>query len=391
MKEICHKNECTGCSACMNVCAHKAITMHADACGFLYPNISQEKCVHCGLCVKTCPVNNPISFEKPQKCFATTATDEQELLSCSSGGAATIISKYIISQEGVVYGCSAKNPHNVQHTRVDKIDDLEHLKGSKYVQSYLGNSFQDIKKDLCEKRIVLFVGTPCQVAGLKGFLHKDYPNLFTIDLVCHGVPSQKMLNETLNYYISDEKQIDLAFRRKNLQLKIPKIEFGLELKDKYGSQSLFKLYNKDYYMFGFLRCLIFRENCYSCPYAQNKRVGDLTLSDFWGLQGDAGFEIGKGVSAVLVNTAKGDDLFEKAKDTLIWKKREVSEATRWNDQLNHPSIKPKNYEKFINLYANETFKDAMVKAYYSEYIYDFYIKYKNRLKVFLQKHHVLRS
>jgi coenzyme F420-reducing hydrogenase beta subunit len=375
----------------MNVCTHKAITMRPDACGFLFPTINQDICVDCGLCKSTCPVNNTITLEKPHKCYAATVTDEQELLSCSSGGVATAISKLIISKGGVVYGCSAKNPRYIQHIRVNKMGDLELLKGSKYVQSYLGNIFQDIKIDLCEERYVLFVGTPCQVSGLKGFLHKGYPNLLTIDLVCHGVPSQKMLNDNLKYYCSDDEDVSVTFRRKNEKHNYSRIEFGWELKSGNGASYTFKPYNKDFYMFGFLRCLTFRENCYSCPYAQNRRIGDLTLCDFWGLQADAGFENGKGVSAVLVNTSKGGELFEEVKDNLVWKQREVSEATRWNDQLNYPSKKPKNYHRFIQLYSKVAYKESMIKAFFGAYIYDYYILNKNRLISFILKHHILKD
>lgn len=136
-------------------------------------------------------------------------------------------------------------------------------------------------------------------------------------------------------------------------------------------------------MFGFLRCLTFRENCYSCQYANDTRVADITLCDFWGLSPNAGFELGKGVSAILVSTEKGKQIVETIKDSLKIKEREVKEATRWNDQLNHPSSKPKHYELFKKLYSHSSFRSSMIKAYYMEYIYDRYIHYKNRLKKLL--------
>lgn len=380
MKSICSKEKCTGCTACMNSCSHGAITMQPDDCGFYYPTINQEACIDCGLCTKVCPVNSPLELAVPSSCYAVAVKEEKELLSCSSGGAATAISKYVIQQGGVVYGCSGTNPRFVHHIRVDNLSGLEGLKGSKYVQSDLGAIFQDIKKDLKDSRLVLFVGTPCQVAGLKNYLRQDYANLITADIVCHGVPSQKMLNDNLRHYVSDDEHIGIAFRRKNLQRKQPKIEFGLGLKRKNGSLSKFKPYNKEYYMFGFLRCLTFRENCYSCPYAQSNRVGDLTLCDFWGLREDAGFEIEKGVSAFLANTTKGDELFEKVKDSVVWKQREVKEATRWNDQLNRPSSKPKSYQRFMQLYTRKSFRKSMAISYYRDYFYDVYIQYKNRIK-----------
>ena len=390
METICPKVKCTGCTACMNVCAHHAISMLPDACGFMYPVINQNACVNCGLCVKTCPVNNPLHLESIKECYAVTVKDEEELLSCSSGGAATAISKYVIKQGGVVYGCSGTNPRHVCHIRVDALEAINHLKGSKYVQSDLGECFTQIKTDLGRLPIVLFIGTPCQVAGLKNFLHKDYSNLFTIDLVCHGVPSQKMLNDNLSYYCSDDEDVELSFRRKNTKLKSPQIQYGWIVNKTHKDEETFKPYNKDYYMFGFLKSLIHRENCYSCPYAQIQRVGDLTLCDFWGLQSDAGFENGKGVSAVLVNNERGIQFFERVRDMLVWKKREIIEATRWNDQLNRPCEKPKNYEKFVQVYSKGSLKKAMGVSYFDAYLYDYYIQYKNRLKLFLIKHHLLK-
>jgi coenzyme F420-reducing hydrogenase beta subunit len=391
MKTVCPKEKCTGCTACMNVCSHHAITIQLDACGFTYSQINQDVCVDCGLCSKICPVNNPLPLESIKECYAVTVKDENELLSCSSGGAATAFSRFVVKQGGVVYGCSGTNPRHVCHIRVDSLDGIDHLKGSKYVQSDLGECFTQIKADLGRLPIVMFIGTPCQVAGLKNFLHKDYSNLITIDLVCHGVPSQKMLNDNLSYYCSNDEDVDVSFRRKNTKSAPPKIEFGWLIRDRHSNKETFKLYNKDYYMFGFLRCLIFRENCYSCPYAQNQRVGDLTLCDFWGLQSDVGFSVGKGVSAVLVNTKKGTQFFDLVRDILVWKQRKIIEATRWNDQLNHPCEKPKNYDRFVQSYSNGSLKKAMIVSYFGAYLYDYYIMYKNSLKLFLFKYEIFKK
>lgn len=390
METICPKEKCTGCTACMNVCAHQAINIQPDACGFTYPIINQDACVDCGLCAKTCPVNSPLHLQSIKECYAVTVKDEKELLSCSSGGAATAFSQYVVKQGGVVYGCSGTNPRHVRHIRVDDLVGIDLLKGSKYVQSNLGECFIQIKADLHSYPMVLFIGTPCQVAGLKNYLHKDYTNLITIDLVCHGVPSQKMLNENISYYCSEDEDVEVFFRRKILKLKSPQIQFGWLLKKQYAYKEIFKPYNKDYYMFGFLRCLIFRENCYSCSYAQQHRVGDLTLCDFWGLQPDAGFSIGKGVSAVLVNNERGAQFFESVRDMFIWKNRDIIEATRWNGQLNHPCEKPKNYHRFIHLYTNGSLKKAMVKAYISFYITDLLNNWRIILRLFLYKHKILK-
>ena len=380
MKQICKKELCTGCGACSNACNHQAIDIITDKCGYLYPIINNDICVDCGLCQKVCPVNNPPSFNIIENCYAATCKSEDELQSCSSGGVATAISRYIISNNGVVYGCSAKDIRNVHHIRVDNEDGLENLKGSKYVQSLIGGVYAQVKQDLLSNRIVLFVGTPCQVAGLYGYLHKKYENLYTIDLVCHGVPSQKMLNDNIAYY-TGEKDVSIIFRTKGSMIK-----YGWYLrngtKGTYTSVPL----HKDFYIFGFIKGLINRENCYSCPFAQNKRISDLTLCDFWGLSPNAGFDLGKGVSAILVSTKKGEQIVEAVRDSLNIKEREVAEATRWNDQLNRPSTKPKRYEKFIELYSHSSFRSSMMKAYYLDYLYDRYIVTKNRIKRIIKKH-----
>lgn len=378
MQQICKKELCSGCGACSNACSHHAIEISTDKCGFLYPVINNDKCVDCGLCQWVCPVNNPPAFHNIEKCYAATCKSEDELLSCSSGGVATAIARYFISNGGVVYGCSARNIWNVHHIRVDKEDGLEELKGSKYVQSAIRGIYVQIKQDLLSNRKVLFVGTPCQVAGLYGYLQKDYDNLYTADLVCHGVPSQKMLNDNITYY-TDKRDISLQFRTKGSA-----ITYGWYLRN-HKEETLSSVpLHKDFYIFGFIKSLIHRENCYTCPYAQNKRISDLTLCDFWGLSPNAGFELGKGVSAILVSTEKGKQIVETIKNSLKIKEREVKEATRWNDQLNHPSSKPKHYELFKKLYSHSSFRSSMIKAYYMEYIYDRYIHYKNRLKKLLK-------
>lgn len=387
MQQICKREQCTGCGACANACIHHAIDLKPDKCGYLYPVINNNICRDCGLCQRICPVNNPPEYQAIEKCFAGTLKSDNELLSCSSGGVATAISRYFISIGGVVYGCSASNILHVQHIRVDIMEDIEKLKGSKYVHSDIGNTYIHVKEDLRRGKKVLFVGTPCQVAGLYSFLRTKYDNLYTIDLVCHGVPSQKMLNDNISSNSVDNDVI--TFRIKQKVKNETRIVFGLNRYNTMTGNSIFKPYHRDFYMFGFLRCLTFRVNCYFCSYAQNKRVGDITLCDFWGLSETAGFELGKGVSAILVTNKKGLKVVESVKDNLFIKEREIIEAMRWNNQLNNPSRKPKRYTIFIKLYEKCSFRQAMIIAYLIDYIYDRYIDKKNKLKLFLIKHNLL--
>lgn len=362
MKEICSIDKCTGCSACFNICGKSAIKMSEDACGYIHPQIDQDACVDCGSCVKVCPVNTKVTLRYPQKCYAATVQSDKELASCASGGIATELSRYIIEKGGVVYGCSGKDIRNVCHVRVDKLEDVELLKGSKYVQSFIGRIYRDVKVDLKNDRLVLFVGTPCQIAGLQNFLElKDYPNLITADLVCHGVPSQKMLNDNINLYCRNNENISVCFRQKEqLSSKYNpqrRIMYGWYYKTEHMKAKV--KYYKDPYMLGFLAPLTLRSNCYICRYANISRCSDFTLGDFWGLSDDAGFINGNGVSAVLINTDKAAGLWSKVSERCICVQRDIVEAQKGNGQLQVPSRVHENYNKFIYLYPKLGFEKAI--------------------------------
>lgn len=364
MKEICPKDKCTGCAACFNACGKKAITMTEDACGYVHPKINQELCVDCGLCAKVCPVNTKVALRYPLDCYAATMKSDEELLSCASGGIATELSRYVIDNEGVVYGCTGKDIRNVHHIRVDRKEDLQFLKGSKYVQSFIGEIYQAVKKDLQTEKLVLFIGTPCQVAGLQSFLRqKDYPNLITADLVCHGVPSQKMLNDNISFYCKENEDISVWFRQKEHRSSRSDapwhISYGWFYKTNHMLTPRAIKYYKDPYMFGFLAPLTFRNSCYTCRYANISRCSDFTLGDFWGLGTDADFIIGKGVSEVLINTQKASITWNHILPSINYTQRDVVEAQMGNGQLQCPSRKHKNVNKFILLYPKTGLNKAI--------------------------------
>ena len=360
MKTICPEELCTGCLACWNSCTHNAIEITTDICGFRYPAINQDFCVDCGLCQLSCPVIHPQGKKFPQSCYAVTVNTENELATCASGGAATALSRYVLQQGGIVYGCSNVEMRHVKHIRITKEEDLPLLKGSKYVQSDVGLNYRLIKGDLRQGLNVLFVGTPCQVAGLKSYLRKDYPNLITADLVCHGVPSQQLLNDNIDRYNRRYKEVNegsIHFREKILsknanQTQSAKIEYGwfFGKNQPYSGKNIAVKYYKDPYMFGFIQGLFFRNNCYKCPYAYAIRVGDFTLSDFWGLGKDSSMDVGKGASAVLINTEKAKAVFEELKKDIRYEQREVQEAIMGNGQLQHPSRRHPKYGLFRELY-----------------------------------------
>lgn len=357
MTEVCDKKICTGCSACFNICPKSAISMVEDDFGFVYPKIDLEVCFDCGICSQICPANNSLDFLTPQKVYAAINKNQFDYHTATSGGIATLFARDFIKKGGSVYGVAfSKHDINFEHIRIECDADIEKIKGSKYVQSDTSNVFVKIRQDLENDLYVLYIGTPCQVAGLKNYLKKDYSKLLTCDLVCHGTPSQKMLKEHLENFICLQDVKKISFRDKQ--------GFYLTV---YGKEDV--IYRKrnfnDVFYLGFLKSLFYRESCYNCKYAQHKRFSDITLGDFWGFdtqKGEFPATTSNGLSLVLINTEKGNTFFEDIKDDLIYLERTLSEAVAGNRQLRHPSVKHKNYEKFIKAYSLFGFKKSANKC-----------------------------
>ena len=183
---------CSGCSACFNICPQRCISMVEDKEGFLYPRINKEKCINCGLCKKACPALATDKYVVPSTFYACKSKNEELRSKSSSGGVFSSLAEYVIHNNGVVFGAAFNRNMELSHIGVNKKEDLSKLMGSKYLQSDLKNTFNEVKTYLCNNRFVLFSGTPCQVAGLKAYLQDDYKNLYLADLACHGVPSPKI-------------------------------------------------------------------------------------------------------------------------------------------------------------------------------------------------------
>ena len=302
--EICPQNKCAGCYACVAICPVHCISMQEDNCGFIYPVINEAKCIQCKACFKVCFNNKKIQFKLPKNVFAAWNFDNRDRNTSSSGGLASVLSTYILRRGGVVIGAAWNvTTQEVSHICITKEADLQKLKKSKYVHSYIGETFQQCKSYLLSGRSVLFIGTPCQIEGLKSFLKRDYDTLYTIDIICHGVPAHKMLQEHIQYNINSVKLngINISFRY-NTNFK-----FVISQKDNilYEKAAAYDLYLK-----AFLDTSIFRENCYQCPFARSERISDITLGDFWGLKKKLPQdEYQKGISCVLVNSNKGAELF----------------------------------------------------------------------------------
>jgi len=279
---ICPKELCTGCSACYNVCPVKCIDMQIDKEGFYFPIINLENCIDCRKCENVCPILNHADFNNNNNpdVYASWHKDEKIRYESSSGGVFSALAASVIEENGIVYGAVYDSRMKVKHISINKKADIKKLRGSKYVQSYIGDTFTEIKEYLNAGKVVLFSGTPCQVAGLKNFIGTDHSNLITCDLLCKGVSSPGLFENYVNYLsrkiggkISDVNFRDKKYGWGNTSTKII-------FKDR-SERYLKGIFNS--FMFGFSIGLTIRNSCYHCKFTQINRVGDLTLGDFWGI------------------------------------------------------------------------------------------------------------
>lgn len=365
MENICDYKSCTGCMACVNTCTPNAISMLADEEGFLRPCVDQNLCKECGLCAKICPVNTPVSKNDPVAVFSGWSKNETVRLQSASGGAFSEIAIKVIHNGGVIFGCMLDEDQNAVHTFVDNEVDLAKLQGSKYVQSYIGESFKQAKAFLKEGRNVLFSGTPCQIAGLKTYLRKDYENLLTVDIVCHGVPSPRVWHDYKVYLEKKhlEKVKHVVFRSKRFSW----LFYGLNVTFENPNKNYFGYFYNDPYICGFHRDYFLRPSCEQCQYTTTNRVSDFTVADWWGYKKqnlkDKDFQK-KGVSLLLVNSKKAQALLSDLNMDI--QERSLEDAKKTNRCLNtsFPSsplrkqfwldYNEKKIEDIISLYMQPT-------------------------------------
>lgn len=348
MNKICDKDICTGCGLCASICPKNSIKMVTiDKLGHLYPQIDQEKCVDCGLCKKKCPsLNTPIQTA-PITAYAAIAKDNEEYHSSTSGGAASVFSRYIIENGGVVYGCAVVEDADVidiKHIRVDSLADLYRLKGSKYVQSRITDIIPRLKYDIKNGNYVLFIGTPCQCAAIRNLYNKTPDNLYLVDLICHGVPSLGVLKRHIKNVLQNKQVNKLSFRDGN-EYKISIVTTD----NIYYRKSTVDDRFKEFYYDTFIDGCTFRESCYTCPYAKPNRCSDITIGDFWGLQKDADEYLPNhtiGTSVLLPVSEKGVCLIQATSQRFNLVERTVNEAVKGNHQLQHPTSKGRRTKIF---------------------------------------------
>ena len=367
---------CCGCTACASICPRKAINMVNDFKGFKYPLVDNGLCVNCGLCVNVCDFKKNDIFTNYPVFYAVKNKKNDEISSSRSGAVFMAICDYVLSQDGYVFGCEIKNPSEIKHSCYNNKEGINHFKGSKYVQSDLNNCFLMCRDLLNDGKMVLFSGTGCQVNGLLSFLHfsnTSTDNLITCDLVCHGVPSQKLWNDYLEWVEKKKhkKIIKVDFRDKTTSVwKSHHETLYFEDETKFESQ----IWTKAYYSH-----LLFRESCFNCKYTSVNRKTDFTIADCWGVEKFAKeFDDDKGTSLLIVNSERAQLLFAKIKPLVQFKNAPVECILQ--PQLQNPPAKNKKYYAFWNQYGKKG--GVAFKAYFIN------IKIKDCVSMLLERAYI---
>ena len=337
---------CTGCTACYNACPISAIEMKENKEGFLYPAVDYSKCIKCGKCISICPAINQTADldDESVDVYVAYNTDDKIREKSSSGGVFTLIAENILNDGGIVYGAAFDDNWNVIHKRMDNITDLDLLRGSKYVQSNLCDAYSRCLNDLNNGRQVLFSGTPCQIAGLYAFLGEPYDNLFTVDIICHGVPSPLVWRKYLaeRFEVSSIKSIN--FRCKTNGWSNYSVKIESENKLAYEER-----HNEDIFMRGFLGDLYLRESCHNCRFKSVGRISDITLADAWGVEEfKPELYCKTGTSMVLIQNERGKKLLDDISKYLEISNVPVSVVMKYNSAVNKSVPKHKNREIFFS-------------------------------------------
>lgn len=359
------KKDCCGCSACSNICSVSAITMKKDSCGFLYPHINNELCVHCNRCHKVCPLSLTLTGQDADPAiYAVRNQDTAALKHSSSGGVFTLLAQWTLSQGGVVYGVAFDDAFSVKHMRGQTASQIQKFRTSKYVESDISDVYRYIGDDLKNGLTVLLTGTPCQISGVTRYLNfRRIPtsNFYTCDNICHGVPSSRIWEDYLQIlkdrYISaddeitminmrskkvswKEKQLDITLRKGNIDSIIRNFSFNRIFASLYAT----------------------RPSCFHCHFNSYLRPSDITLGDFWtGETAGLTFDTAQGVSEILVNTPKGQQIFDFVKDKASI--QSISKKEGWQPHLEYSARCPKKYREFWDTYRSSSDKEAVLRKY----------------------------
>lgn len=388
MIRISDKQDCCGCAACVQICPNQCISFDEDEYGFRYPSVNNNKCVDCGLCEKVCPVINQFEVHRPKLVYAALNIDKGIRIKSSSGGLFSQLAEAVINEGGVVFGVRFNTNWEAEHAYTDTSDGIAAFRGSKYMQSKIGISYIQAKEFLQSGRKVLFSGTSCQIAGLKRFLRREYDNLLTVDVVCHGVPSplvwRSYLRETMLSLQRDAIKKNILSSQNNL-LQITDISFRDKKTgwNKYGfavygklipyqairesicnnekdvKELFYETSDKNLYMNVFTRNLCLRPSCYTCPAKCGKSASDITLADFWGIRNYyPKMDDDKGTSLVLINTQKGNSYYQRLKLESIQTSYEI--ALRENPSLEHSAKETVYVSEFWQSFRQSKFNDVHI-------------------------------
>ena len=414
MIDIQDKKDCCGCSACVQCCPKQCIKLYEDEEGFLYPKVDNSICIDCGLCERVCPVLNQAEERKPIEVFAAKNTNEEIRKESSSGGIFTLLAEQTIDVGGVVFGVKWNEHFEAVHDYTETKEGLVAFRGSKYVQSQVGDTFKLTEQFLRQGRQVLYSGTPCQIAALKLYLRKDYENLLAVDIICHGAPSPGVfrwyLAEELQKAVAQQNGDKIQFRSFLPISSIAKAdvlarEQGFEIKDirfrdkrfgwkKYSFvlflESLSSIKNKEIsisssisentFLRGFLRDIYLRPSCYACSAKAGKSGSDITLADYWGIQ-DLIPELDddRGVSAIIVNTPKGQNALHSTDAELYTAPYE--DICKKNPSILNSCKIPECRKTFFSSKQKKGFHDRVLHALYVP----FYKQIKGKVYIFLSK------
>lgn len=354
------RTECCGCYACYNACPVECITMKKNEEGFFYPYVAKEQCIECKKCEMVCPmeVHTENCFEK--KVFAACALDNNERMHSSSGAIFPLLAKYVLKRNGCVFGATFNEAFEVEHKCVENINELAQLRGTKYVQSQINNSYLSVKKKLKDGKLVLFSGTPCQVAGLTQYLGKEYENLITLDVICHGVPAPGVWEEYLKCRVAEANsnvhRVSFRDQKESWEQYSLKIDF-------LNGKIYRKRRREDLYLIGFLDDIYLRKSCYSCQFKGNNRTSDLTLGDFWGIeQVCSDMDDDKGVSVIIVNSTKGKAMFEKIEDEVRIEEVDIKTVSLFNPSYDISVEKTEKRRKFYKKFKKKSFDKSVKHA-----------------------------
>lgn len=347
---------CAGCGACVNICPNDTLEITLNQSGFLTPKESKGECVQCNLCVEICPAINRCSKEVSQysEAYGCFISDQDERQRSASGGAFMALAKAVIDKGGIVYGAAFDANYRVKHIGIDNLTDLQLLQGSKYIQSEIGYIFRSVEHNLVNNRLVLFSGTPCQVAGLYSYLQERslLKNLLTVDLICHGVPSERIFQDYLAWLQRKKRSRIKAFTFRSK--KAGWNNFGCEAHFE-NEKRYFRMWWTDPFMIGFINNFYLRHSCYNCSYVGLPRWGDLTIGDFWGVD-NKHFDR-NGVSVILINSKQGRWLFERLTGVVLFK-ADLKQVIRHNFPLRQPAeVNPKS-TSFLEIYQSKGFDEA---------------------------------